>query len=915
MSDLDIIKRLAKGFGISLKQVKELSWDTKGYVLNENDQVTALNLNNASIKELKKLTVLLSGLTSLKRLWLDHNEVSELGPLSGFTSLQELSLSSNIISDLSTLSNLNSLHTLSLSVNQIIDIGPISELKALRRLWLSGNQIKDLRPLKNLPVLQRLRLDRNQIRDLRPLSELTSLKMLRLDVNLLTDLEPLCKLQQLSTLGLTNNPLKKLPHWITDFFMEIEWSKYGGNGITFFDNPLESPPPEIIRQGKEAVKVYFRQLNEQDRDYLFEAKLLIVGEPGAGKTSMAWKLKNPECELPKEDKTTRGIDVLNFEFPVEPKDFPQIADNRKVKKRYFRVNIWDFGGQEIYKATHRFFLTNRSLYALVADNRMEDTDFNYWLHVVEMFGGDSPLLIVQNEKQERKRELDVTAMRARFKNIRNDVIRVNFADKNRFRLQELKLEIRKLITKLPHIGSQVPSKWTKIRRELEYEIRHTISPTDYFELCAVHGIHGKKDALVLAQYFHDIGVFLHFQDDPLLSKTIFLDANWATNAVYQILDHPLLDGQQGRFNMADAESIWRGDEYQFLRYELLRLMNKFFLAYEIDDSGHYIVPDKLPGRKPDYEWDEDHNLCMKYDYDLFMPKGIMSQFIVEMHRFIIAHDKVWKRGALFEREGATAEVVESYDARNIKIRISGKNKRDFMTIIVDRLDSINAQYEKMKVEKLILCICDECKESKNPYPYKYSDLKRRIEKGRREVECGKSYEMVNVRQLIDDVLNENMPKDEMRDRVVRLKNNIFVSYSHKDEVFLDSLKTHIEVMNYEGLNVDLWDDNRISSGDLWKEEIRKALETAGIAIILLSTKFLASKFIREYELPKLLQAAKKNGTVILPLIVSPCRFEKSPLSAFQTVNSPNNPLSELSETAREREYLKLMDRIEELVGN
>jgi hypothetical protein len=26
----------------------------------------------------------------------------------------------------------------------------------------------------------------------------------------------------------------------------------------------------------------------------------------------------------------------------------------------FRVNIWDFGGQQIYHATHQFFLTKRS---------------------------------------------------------------------------------------------------------------------------------------------------------------------------------------------------------------------------------------------------------------------------------------------------------------------------------------------------------------------------------------------------------------------------------------------------------------------------------------------------------------------------------------------------------------------------
>jgi Miro-like protein. len=59
------------------------------------------------------------------------------------------------------------------------------------------------------------------------------------------------------------------------------------------------------------------------------------------------------------------------------------------------MNIWDFGGQEIYHATHQFFLTKRSLYILVADTRKEDTDFYYWLNVVELLSDNSPLLIVK----------------------------------------------------------------------------------------------------------------------------------------------------------------------------------------------------------------------------------------------------------------------------------------------------------------------------------------------------------------------------------------------------------------------------------------------------------------------------------------------------------------------------------------
>ncbi|MEH2298752.1 MAG: hypothetical protein V7K88_06780 [Nostoc sp.] len=98
--------------------------------------------------------------------------------------------------------------------------------------------------------------------------------------------------------------------------------------------------------------------------------------------------------------------------------------------REFRVNIWDFGGQEIYHATHQFFLTKRSLYALVADTRKEDTDFYYWLNVVELLSGNSPLLIIKNEKQERKREINERELRRGFTNFQ-ETLTTNLATESR----------------------------------------------------------------------------------------------------------------------------------------------------------------------------------------------------------------------------------------------------------------------------------------------------------------------------------------------------------------------------------------------------------------------------------------------------------------------------------------------------
>ena len=119
----------------------------------------------------------------------------------------------------------------------------------------------------------------------------------------------------------------------------------------------------------------------------------------------------PEMDLPAEEETTRGIDIHCHEFPI--------SDGR-----VFRLNTWDFGGQQIYHATHQFFLTKRSLYVLVDDTRSDhrsihDEGFKFWLEVVETLSESSPLLIFQNEKGGRSKQIDEAGIKGRFPNVRD----------------------------------------------------------------------------------------------------------------------------------------------------------------------------------------------------------------------------------------------------------------------------------------------------------------------------------------------------------------------------------------------------------------------------------------------------------------------------------------------------------------
>lgn len=121
--------------------------------------------------------------------------------------------------------------------------------------------------------------------------------------------------------------------------------------------------------------------------------------------------------------------------------------------------------------------------------------------------------------------------------------------------------------------------------------------------------------------------------------------------------------------------------------------------------------------------------------------------------------------------------------------------------------------------------------------------------------------------------------------------NVFVSYCHADATWLERLKVHLRPLVRKGA-LNLWDDTRISPGQAWQEEVAEALARARVAVLLVSADFLASDFVANNELPPLLHRAASGGVLILPVVIGPCLFwEHEELARYQCVNSPNKPLS------------------------
>jgi TIR domain len=143
------------------------------------------------------------------------------------------------------------------------------------------------------------------------------------------------------------------------------------------------------------------------------------------------------------------------------------------------------------------------------------------------------------------------------------------------------------------------------------------------------------------------------------------------------------------------------------------------------------------------------------------------------------------------------------------------------------------------------------------------------------------------------------------------RSGIFVSYSHRDRKWLDELKTMLSPLIRDG-SLQVWDDTQIKTGAVWKEEIKKALASAKVAVLLVSANFLASDFIAKNELPPLLAAARDDGLKICWIYVSSALYERTEIAKYQAAHDVKRPLDRMPRDERQGTLSKVAFEIEKL---
>lgn len=696
----------------------------------------ALDLAHCGLSELPDE---LWDLPDLRMLYLGNRR-----PFSGREKPDDSAPDDNQIFTLSRdVERLGNLQVLSLSGNFLTDMGdPPLSTKKLIHLDIFNCGYLQFPELFLIPTLRGLGFNCQEQFLPQNFVTLTSLRELYLTRSKIVTLpEDIGALTQLKTLYLFGCDIQSLPVSLGSISTLTE--------LRLDKTPVaKTIPPEILNQSaREVIQYISQQQSSAPKQFFNESKMVIVGQGHVGKTCVLNRLINNTYV---ENPSTEGIDISAWHFGKQGQDY--------------KLNVWDFGGQEIYHSTHQFFLTERSLYLLVWDALAEEEygRIDYWLKTIQSFAAQSPIIIVVNKCDKdvgRIRRIDKEDYQSRFPQIKN-VFYVSCKDN--IGIRELRECIKTLAVELPLMRTTWLSSWMSVRQILEERSEHEnfILYQTYLDICASEDI-GEEEALSLAKYLHDLGIVLFYHDDPLLKNLVILSSEWGTDAVYKVLDEQerLLKGRNGILRMDDLPQIWT-DTLQYpqrLHPYLLNLMEKFQLTFKIHSTPPtYLIAELLDNKAIDLKWNFAYGetLSFQYEYD-FIPAGVMTRFIVAINPCLETINGVkqcWRKGAYLRYKTAYA-LVRLYDSitdRRIQIKVSGtypRDRRDLLAKIRMAFEEINDQFSKIQITERIPCICSEYCD----FLFDFKTLLKAEQMGKATIECHRSLESVSISKILDGV--------------------------------------------------------------------------------------------------------------------------------------------------------------------
>ena len=654
-------------------------WDDASRVLTlSGTQLTSFPERITFAHEVRRLNISNCGLTEFPT------------NIDQFINLESIDATQNRISRIDFRSlTFRHLRVLMLDNNQLTQLpDEISNLSSLASIFLRNNQLIDLpNGMRELHDLERLDLANNRLSALPDvISDLRRLKALDVSGNNLSQLSSnLQQLEHLETLNLANNKLVGLT--LGDISMPA-LSRLALDG-----NPLVVPPRGIWSQGVDAIRLYF---NQGDQQPTWNSKIVFVGEAGSGKTSLLRRLRDEpfrEPELP-----THGIEATTLKVTHPARVGIQMS-----------LSAWDFGGQDIYHATHQFFLTDQALFVLVWNARVGYVQGRIleWLETIFARAPQSPVVIVATHIDVWSPELPGQAIIQSFPNVRSILALSNKTGEG---LEAFLANISGLAAELPMMTQLWPSAWRDAAIELRSLPHRYMTLPEINTLFTARGI-SNESSTVLLNWLHALGDVLFYHDNPRLADIVLLKPQWVSEYLCTMLSNEKLRSNRGMLAVSSLRSFWNMIEPHTQDF-LLRMAEEYDLIYKTHDVDETLIV---------VEWlqlDEvEHNelwnsldlspACrqVSLEYRLSsLPPGIPTWFIARSHRFSTGIH--WRYGTLLtsEQDSRTLALIKcSPTEKTISIVVKGVHPYSFFAVLFDGIELTIRRYPGLKVERLVPC--------------------------------------------------------------------------------------------------------------------------------------------------------------------------------------------------------------------
>jgi internalin A len=366
-------------------------------------------------------------------------------------------------------------------------------------------------------------------------------------------------LTALTTLDLHHNQLTALPESLGDLTALT----------TLDDNPLVSPPDDVVAAGTKAVLAFLRG-GQAGSVRQWSAKLMVVGQQRVGKTSLVKGLSGREHD-PREP-TTHGlrIEELGLPHPGEP-------------SVTMAVSVWDFGGQDIYHATHQFFLTNQSVFLLAwsANNSTERDRLGYWLAIITARAPEAPILIAATHADDRPADIDIRSWQQEYPNITGH-FEVDCASGTG--IGAVRQAIINAAAGLKMMGERWPRTWVRATGDLcDSGGPPYITAAGMRHIMAAAEVTDPAEQDALARSLHLRGKIVHHADVADLADTVVRDPQWLSTRISEVLDSRAVRDRRGLLTTGDVAAAWP-DLDRADRDGLLAMLDTFDVSYRVAES-------------------------------------------------------------------------------------------------------------------------------------------------------------------------------------------------------------------------------------------------------------------------------------------------------------------------------------------